>query len=84
MSDLMTLDYLASNSKEHKVVQCLRDGLTKFPRSLFARSKYYQKMFDKFEKDNQLTEDFRKNFSMFVSKVSDTNTDLHAIGYEDE
>lgn len=76
MSCLMTLGVLASNATEDKIVIVLKKGIDLYPQDMVSRGDYYKKVYDQNANNTEVTELFRKNFSMFVSKYMDTMQQL--------
>lgn len=83
MSDLMYLQSITDNTTEKDVVSYIEDGIDLYPQALLARCDYYKKLYDKYHNNKGLSSEFKKNFSLFVSKVSDRKIDLMDFGYED-
>lgn len=84
MSDIQTLDKVASNPYDQVTLVLLRRGVKDFPRSLYKRHDYYKNLFDKCRRSGRMSEDFKKNFSMFVSRSADLNVQLRHSDYVDD
>ena len=76
MSDLMYLDKIASSAYEECVVLMIRRGIKDIPQDLPKRGKYYRDLFDRSVKSKKMSDIFKANFSLFVSKFSDTEASL--------
>ncbi|CAH9014990.1 hypothetical protein VP424E501_P0272 [Vibrio phage 424E50-1] len=84
MSDIMSLEKVADNLTDHFTLTLIKRGVKGLPRSLYKRHDYYKNLFDKCIKSGKMSTEFKKNFSMFVSRSADIMVDLRETGYTEE
>ncbi len=76
MSSVMYLDKISQTGYEKSVVTLIKKGIEDFPQSFTNRNTYYKDLFDKVVKKDEVSVEFRKNFSLFVSSFSDVTVYL--------